>query len=196
MFHSSDVIIRMGEGSLNPVASTCVVNISFFLSPHGSWISGDINPTDLLNRAVYFAAPLVEINSTVLCTLWSRVADAYGRIMMFSHFWNQIFFLSNHEHGDIFNFNVFHFLECRTSQLPECPELLASWSCLGGMWRACDKVCTVRTERAARKGPPEPLPRALCGRTLEFFRKNLAWRSGFWSWASKLGMPVAFSFFF
>lgn len=57
--------------------STCVINISF-LSPRGSWISGDINPTGLLNTIVYFVVLLTEIISTALDMLGSHVADAYG----------------------------------------------------------------------------------------------------------------------
>ena len=49
-----------------------------WLVPHGSWISGDINPTGLLNTIVYFVVILTEIISTALDTLGSHVADAYG----------------------------------------------------------------------------------------------------------------------
>lgn len=49
-----------------------------FLSPHASWISGDINPTGLLNTIIYFVVLLTEIISTVLDMLGSHVADAYG----------------------------------------------------------------------------------------------------------------------
>lgn len=78
MSRSSDVVIRLGGASPQSWCEHLRYKYLLFLSPHGSCISGDINPTGLLNTIVYFVVILTEIISTALDTLGSHVADAYG----------------------------------------------------------------------------------------------------------------------
>lgn len=78
MSRSSAVVIRVGGASPHSWYERLCYKYLLFLSPRASWISGDINPTGLLNTIIYFVVLLTEIISTVLDMLGSHVADAYG----------------------------------------------------------------------------------------------------------------------